>query len=64
MQIGDMVKCCYAGYGPEIGWLGLIVEEEVNKRELIAGYWVWYFKQPDWHWYSYDECDRLEVVSV
>ena len=57
MKIGDLVKNSYAG-------LGIIMEEETNKRHNLAGYWVCYFNEPgEWRWHSFDERYDIEVLS-
>jgi len=57
VKIGDLVKNSYAG-------LGIIMEEETNKRDNLAGYWVCYFNEPaEWRWHSFDESYDIEVLS-
>ena len=57
MKIGDLVKNSYAG-------LGIIMEEETNKRHNLAGYWVCYFNEPaEWRWYSFEDRYDIEVLS-
>ena len=43
------------------GALGLVMEEEEFEEE--AGVWVWYFNNPSWRWYSFDERCNAEVIS-
>lgn len=59
MKVGDLVKNrIHAGL---YGKVGLVVEEE--KYEGKVGTWVWYFNDPTWRWYSYDEQRSVEVLS-
>ena len=59
MKVGDLVmnRIYDGGYGN----LGLAMEEENYEGEV--GTWVWYFKDPSWRWYSFDEHSNVEVIS-
>jgi len=55
MKIGDLVR------GSSDGVLGLVVEEEIYEGKVST--WVWYFDDPSWRWYSFDERYDVEVIS-
>ena len=55
MNVGDLVRG-----GPD-DILGLVVEEEEYEGE--TGTWVWYFDDPSWRWYNFDERYDVEVIS-
>jgi hypothetical protein len=54
MKVGDLVR-------GSCGNLGLVVEEEIY--EGAPSTWVWYFDDPSWRWYSFEERYDAEVIS-
>ncbi|HIE83309.1 MAG TPA: hypothetical protein EYQ00_05395 [Dehalococcoidia bacterium] len=59
MKVGDLVK----NLNPDTGYgnIGLVMEEEKYEGEI--GTWVWYFNDPSWRWYSFDERYDAEVIN-
>ncbi len=55
MNVGDLVKSKCDGS------IGMAMEEEEYLGD--TGIWVWYFDDPSWRWYSFDERYNAEVIS-
>ena len=55
MKVGDLVRSECDGN------IGMVMEEE--EYEGKASTWVWYFDDPSWRWYSFDERYDVEVIS-